>query len=330
MKVCVIKTGKLFPGMQRGIALVVVLWVMLLLTVIASGYSISIRIETELARHAMETARARHIAEAGIAIALTELFKERDDATKKWRADGTVYVSEFDGIELRIAIEDEAGKIDLNGALPELLKGLVQTITLDEMTTHDKLADAILDWRDIDEFPRPNGAEDGDYKAAGLPYGAKDAHFENLEELLLVLGMDRTVYDQLSGAVTIFTSSQGINPAVANRQVLLALPGVDAEQVDAYIKKREQNISDGLPLPQLPVTDKRYLTSGKSLVFTVHVEARMASGVVERVAAVLMLASSTQGDERRPFEIILWQETDHFFARYDSGLADRETRISEG
>jgi general secretion pathway protein K len=45
------------------------------------------------------------------------------------------------------------------------------------------LVDAILDWRDEDDLHLVNGAEDPDYKAAGLPYGAKDGPFDSLEEL---------------------------------------------------------------------------------------------------------------------------------------------------
>ena len=41
-----------------------------------------------------------------------------------WRADGTVYAWAFGGAEVRISIEDEGGKIDLNRARDELLKGL--------------------------------------------------------------------------------------------------------------------------------------------------------------------------------------------------------------
>ena len=33
-----------------------------------------------------------------------------------------------------------------------------------------------------------NGAEDADYEAEGLPYGAKDGPFQSVEELRQVLG----------------------------------------------------------------------------------------------------------------------------------------------
>ena len=46
------------------------------------------------------------------------------------------------------------------------------------------MAAAIVDWRDADPLTQPSGGgEDGDYAAANLPYGAKDAEFKSVAEL---------------------------------------------------------------------------------------------------------------------------------------------------
>ena len=54
-----------------------------------------------------------------------------------------------------------------------------------------RLASALVDWRDADSLTQPQGgAEDPEYAAAGLPYGAKDAPFETVAEAEQVLGVD--------------------------------------------------------------------------------------------------------------------------------------------
>src|SRR5882672_7761736 len=50
-----------------------------------------------------------------------------------------------------------------------------------------------------------NGAEDADYAAAGLAYGAKDAPFAMTEELLQVPGMTRELFDRVAPDITVYS-----------------------------------------------------------------------------------------------------------------------------
>ena len=94
-----------------------------------------------------------------------------DAVTETWRTDGTVYAWAFGGGEVRISIQDEDGKIDLNGAPGELLRGLFLSATwtgpdgeilgLDESEA-DALSDAMRDFTDADDLRRRNGAEERD------------------------------------------------------------------------------------------------------------------------------------------------------------------------
>ncbi|MCH9013875.1 MAG: general secretion pathway protein GspK, partial [Proteobacteria bacterium] len=132
--------------------------------------------------------------------------------TEGWRSDGTVYAWAFGGGEVRISIQDEGGKIDLNGAPDELLRGLFlaaawtgpdgEILGLDPSEA-DALVDAIRDFADADDLKRLNGAEDRDYEAAGLPWGAKDAAFTAVEELQQVLGVTAPLYQAVAPALTV-------------------------------------------------------------------------------------------------------------------------------
>jgi len=77
-------------------------------------------------------------------------------------------------------IVDEASKVNLNVATVEAL------LKLPEMT--NELAAGIIDWRDADSDPTPEGAEAEYYLLLPTPYECKNAPLETIEELLLING----------------------------------------------------------------------------------------------------------------------------------------------
>jgi len=92
---------------QRGIALVLALWLTILLTVIASGFAFSMRSETIAARNAVSAARARNAADGAVERTLFELSRPR--MTDTWVADGTRRTWTENDIEFDVtAIEMDA------------------------------------------------------------------------------------------------------------------------------------------------------------------------------------------------------------------------------
>ncbi len=173
-------------GEPNGIALVAVLWVLVLLSVMAGDFLRESRSQTQLARNLLENARARALAEAGVHRAIFDLL----DPKGQWQVDGTVYGFPFGEGKVSVSIQDEGGKINLNRARDELLQGLFVVFDLDEEAAAH-LVDAIADFRDPGDRRRLNGAEESDYRAAGLPYRPKNAPFEAVDELHQVIGIKR-------------------------------------------------------------------------------------------------------------------------------------------
>jgi general secretion pathway protein K len=233
---------------QRGIALVIVLWMLALLTVIANSMVFSLRSEVQVAGNHAASARAEAAADAGVFKAIRELTRPATDV-QRWQGNGLSHDWIFDGVALRVTIMDEAGKIDINAAPETLLGSLFRSLGLDEAVAIG-LADAIIDWRDPDDLRRVSGAEKEDYIAAGKDYGPRNANFETIEELRLVLGMSDDIFRRAAPLITAYSGRPGVSSAVAPRAVLMALPGVAPEQADAYLAERQTLLLQGLPAPE--------------------------------------------------------------------------------
>jgi general secretion pathway protein K len=288
-------------GPQRGVALVLVMWVAVLLSVIAASFIMERHTETLVMRNSLSMARAEAIADAGVQRAIFELYRT-DNSPQAWKRDGAVQEWSFDAVPVRVGIRDESAKIDLNTAVEPLLRGLFLSQGLSDEEAV-KVVDAILDWRDPDSFRRPNGAEEPEYRAAGLSYGPANEPFQAIEELQLVLGMRPDIYRRVAPSITVFSRQPGVNATLASREVLLAIPGVTTEMVDQYLALREAARTQGLPLP--PFAQAAAYASSYTMVATIVSEARLDDGTVFAREAVVLLRPTP----RRVVTYLAWRES---------------------
>jgi len=185
----------------------VVLWLLVLLTVIAASHARVVRTETRLASNHVEAGKARSLAEAGAHHAILELLVR--DAAQRWPVNGSVrQVRYTDGL-VAIAIRDTSGLIDINTAQPVLLETVLAALDV-EPDRRRALVDATLDWRDKDHLRRLNGAEDDDYRRAGLRWAARDGAFSTVEELRYVLGMTNPLFERLAPYLTVHSGHAGV------------------------------------------------------------------------------------------------------------------------
>ena len=286
---------------QSGVALVLVLWVSVLITVVASSFIVERRTEALILRNALSLARAEAAADAGVYRGIHDMYRS-DNAPERWKRDGSVQEWAFDSIPVRVEMRDESAKIDINTASEVLLRGLLTSSGLNDQDAA-KLLDAILDWRDPDSLKRPNGAEEADYRDAGLTYKPANSAFQAIEELQLVLGMRPDLYRRLAPSITVFSRQAGVNPQLASREVLLAIPGLTPEIVDRYIADRDEARRQGLPLPALPQAGG--VASGTSMVATIRSEARLDDGTIFIREAVALLRPVP----RKAVTFVSWRES---------------------
>jgi general secretion pathway protein K len=289
------------PGPQAGIALIAVLWLTTLLTVIASGFAFSMRGEALAARNALSYAKARAAADGAIERTAFELQRPRNLA-EAWAADGEPHKwQEGDAAITSVAV-DESAKIDINSATDVLLKGLLQNIGGLDAEAAQRLLEAIADWRDADDLRRPNGAEEPEYRAAGLKYRPSNAPFDTIGELRRVLGMSPAIFARIADSITVYSRQPGVNAATATRNVLLSLPAVTPELVDTYVAQRVDARANKLPVPPFPAAQG--FASGAIAVWRIQAQAVMPDGVTFVRDAVLRPSM----DPRRPVIALLWQE----------------------
>ncbi len=218
-------------GEERGIALFLVLWILMLLSVIAGEFCYTMRTEVNIARNFKESTQARYIAEAGLNHAVAELVRESmrprarreaaEESTEEipesekeapedveeidWRINVDIPAVPFGEGEFKVRIENESGKININTADRALLEMALNGFDLDDKEK-DVIADSILDWRDPDQLHRMNGAEDDYYESLPEPYECKDADFDSVEELFLVRGVTPEIF--YGGLQEMFTAFQ--------------------------------------------------------------------------------------------------------------------------
>src|SRR5450631_1626202 len=287
---------------QCGIALILVLWLTVLLTVIGGSFAYGMRNEALAARNTLSLAQARALADGAVYRTVFELMRPRGLADV-WATDGIVHAWDEDGSRISVNALDESGKIDLNTAPDALIKGLLQTAGALDTDAAGQLVDVIDDWKDVDDLRRPNGAEAPDYQAAGLSYKPANAPFEAVAELQRVLGMTSAIYGRIADSLTVHSRMAGINPAFATRTVLLAVPGATPDIVDTYIAQRNDALAAKLPVPAFPLAGN---VGGALNLWRIRAEVTTSDGVTFAREAVVRPGA----ERRRLLSILEWQESD--------------------
>ena len=288
----------------RGVAFILVLWVIAMLSIMLGSFALTARTENLQARHLFDTTQARYAAEAGLNLAVFELRKT--DPLMRWVGDGRPYTFGYGDAEIEVRITDDSGKIDINTADEKLLMGLFTARGI-ELEQAQKLTAAIIDWRDPDDLAQPNGAEISDYKAAGLSYGPKNAPFDTVSELQQVLGMDYALYEKLEPALTIYSGRAQPGAEFAPVEALEAT-GCSAEQANDLIQQRQTLAPADLAGAGLTGCDGStpIVAGGGGLTYSVKSRAKLSNGASTILDATIRIGGINAAG--RPFVILRWRD----------------------
>ncbi len=173
------------PISDRGFALLIVLWSLVLIALLTTQLLAGSRTALHLAANLRDAAVAQASADGAINQAVFHLLAEGNNG---WQPDGTPHVLVVGGLPVTVLAISLASKINPNLASTPLLAGLFQACGASDRQSHT-IADAIIAWRS--NAVSPQAAQDrlAAYRQANLPYGPPAHGFDDLAQLSNVAGI---------------------------------------------------------------------------------------------------------------------------------------------
>ena len=199
-----------------GVALVLALLFIVLLTAMVVDFSYEMEVEASLsASHDTDFEAylaAKSAIASGMALLAVDLLQGEEaaalnnanpyDSLDELWAEG-IPLTPINESVMQCLIEDEFGKLNLNALVRNDDQGqegvdsiLEEALRLffEARGVEEDPVDSIIDWLDSDDEALPRGAENDYYSSLEVPYTCKNGPMDSLEELLLIPGITPEVY----------------------------------------------------------------------------------------------------------------------------------------
>ncbi|HSD38386.1 MAG TPA: type II secretion system minor pseudopilin GspK [Rhodocyclaceae bacterium] len=153
--------------------------------------------------------------------------------------------------ELSGKIEEQSSRFNINklvnlGAVDASQQAIFLRLLINvglSASTADALSDAIIDWLDVDDTPRPRGAESGWYASRQQVILPPQAPLLSINELLAVRGMTPELLERLRPHIAALPSdADRINVNIATAEVLAAyIDKLPLAQAGKLVLDRQQS-----------------------------------------------------------------------------------------
>lgn len=210
---------------EKGTVLVITLMVVVLVTAMVVEFSYAVYTTTTSLYNWRDSQRLSFVASSGLSLAVKTISDAQRFYTYTYPGRIELPVENMlDGFKGRVLItaEDENSRFNINSIVSpnglindkayKSLKRLLRNLSLDE-----NVADFVADWIDKDSEPRMGDSESG----------VKNAYLDNVEELLLIQGIDKKTYEKLLPHVAIFgfnrIDSDIVNVNTASIPVIMSM-----------------------------------------------------------------------------------------------------------
>ncbi len=222
---------------SEGMALILTLMVLTLLTAMVVEFAYGVYINTNALYNWKESQRLSLTAKSALRLAGRAI----SDNLNRYSYTHPVLLKDYNGRAFpvfqdtaTVNIEDESAKFNVNslvfpnGMLNEIAyASFVRLLT--NLQLDPDIAKRVADWIDPDSVERIAGSE----------LKAKNGYLDSVDELLLIRGIDRASYDRLAPYVTIYGNGL-INVNCADVPVLMSLSeSIDKETAERLVRYRE-------------------------------------------------------------------------------------------
>lgn len=192
---------------ERGMALILVLWLLAVLSLVVTGAVATHRTESRQSHAELQRSKALMAAEGGLSLAIQELLR----APERFIANGQIHPATLDGVALALSVRSEHGKLDLNFGNLDYFPSFFRAMGA-SLTEANTLVSQMHARRD------------------------QGKTLQHLEDLLVVTSMDSTLYQRISPYVTLW-GGDGV-PAAAFADPVLS-------EAISLSKSQQQNDNPG-------------------------------------------------------------------------------------
>jgi general secretion pathway protein K len=297
---------------STGAALIITLWALVLLAVIAAGFTFSVRMGSASARNFKEDMKAYYAAVSAYEEARAWLLEDEDQTIDYVDEEGFLHTDEdrdpiagereLEGMKINLAVTDEESRININLASPTLLKNLLVHIKIPD-NKQQELMDSFIDWEDPDDLHRLSGAEDEYYVPLG--YKTKNHLLDIPEELLLIKGFAPEILygsddnDPLIDYITTWGTGLNINTISPG---MMESIGMNPFEVDSILAARR----NGTVTRTAPEDMRRLGGAVSSTTFRIVASARYENSPnAVKVTAIVSRVFGTNGPE---ISTLYWKE----------------------
>lgn len=230
-------------GGERGMAMLVVLWIIASASILVASFNATARSGVQLMSAELQMSKAKAALNGGLEIAAAHLIDANEDA--RWLPDGKSQMVRLGDFELTIRISDPNALFDINKADPEILKRLFERASNSEDEA-DQIVKGILTARKVANTPAGQNAirdrslpDEGDFET-DLPA------FINVNQLRQIDGVTESIFRRVENLITVYSSAGKINPKTASDDVLAVIPELSAADISRLRRQTTAQINNAL------------------------------------------------------------------------------------
>jgi general secretion pathway protein K len=245
---------------RRGFALISAMWLIVTIAAVALQFSLRAKERRFSVINVAESGQARAAAEAGVQTSIARLERMLRVATGLSSGSGSL-IRNFDpwsdadslctdsvvidNVSYTTYVRDAGSTVNVNNLSEEEWRNFIIGAGID-YDEADKLAQAISDWRDIDDDPRSRGSERDEYIRESALVLPANRDFASISDLSYVMGMTPDIYGKLVPHLRVAGGRQ-VNVNTAGVPVLRSLPGM-TDEIVAVVQRTQ---ASGTPIRSL-------------------------------------------------------------------------------